>query len=337
LNALIVGCGSIGYRHLGHLRALGIEHLAACDQDAGRLGLAVEAFRVAAYPDFERALSDFKPEIVFVCTPAFQHVQMGILALQAGADVFIEKPLGLTKEGVSDLMALAERGSRIVQVGYNMRFHPALRHIKERVTEGLIGEIVTARFQFGLYLPKWWATRDYRQTYIVREAIGGGLLFDLSHEIDTARWLIGEVSSVGAFGVSHKQLEMDSPDVLHLILKFDGLAVAHIEIDAWRPAYVRTCNLVGTRGELFWDCPDGRIDTSLGRLNLRTHEAPEWQPVEVPGAPDSVYKNELRAFLNCVTTRTQPLVNLAEAVRTLDVLLAAKSSLGRGSMEHISG
>ena len=327
LRILVAGCGSIGHRHLGHLKRLGIQYLAACDRIADRRDLVQADYCIETFDDFEKSLSAFNPNIVFVCTPAHLHVPMAQSAITFGADVFIEKPLSLSSEGVNTLISSAQTKKRIVQVGYNMRFHPGIRQVKKVIDAGTIGRIVSAQFNFGLYLPTWWKDRDYRQTYIVKKEVGGGLLFDVSHEIDTARWLIGEVRCVNAFGAIHPEIEMDSPNVLHLNMQFQNDAIAHIEMDCWRPAYTRICNLVGTHGEVMWDCPDGRIDTSSGHLKIRTHTATHWQSISIEGESDSVYRDELLSFLDCVINRGKPLVDLSDAAETLDVLLALNNSL----------
>src|SRR5258708_28129834 len=177
-SVLVVGAGSSGRRHMANLRKRGVQRLAAVDADAERLRPATEELGVAGFPDLAPALAAFRPQIVFICPPPAFHVEHALQSLRADADVFIEKPLSHCLDGVGELSSEASNRGRVVQVGYNLRFHPGIRTLKRLVNDGVAGRILWARAEIGQYLPDWRPRQGYRQSYTARRRPGGGLIFD---------------------------------------------------------------------------------------------------------------------------------------------------------------
>src|SRR5258708_23962029 len=122
---------------MANLRKLGVQRLAAVDPDAERLRPATEELGVAGFPDLAPALAAFRPQIVFIGTPPAFHVEHALQSLRADADVFIEKPLSHCLDGVGELSSEASNRGRVVQVGYNLRFHPGIRTLKRLVNDGV--------------------------------------------------------------------------------------------------------------------------------------------------------------------------------------------------------
>ena len=98
-RVLVSGAGSIGVRHLKNLRALGISTLAFADPGPPSEGLSAlqQEGSLQAFTEYEKALSEFKPTIVFLCSPTAFHIAQATLAARAGCHLFIEKPLSLEK------------------------------------------------------------------------------------------------------------------------------------------------------------------------------------------------------------------------------------------------
>lgn len=88
-----MGCGSIGRRHAKNLRSLGVQDLAFCDTNRESLEQCSNEVKGESFSDYGEALQKFKPDMVLICTPPVYHVEEALAALQAGAHVFIEKPL----------------------------------------------------------------------------------------------------------------------------------------------------------------------------------------------------------------------------------------------------
>ena len=330
MKALVLGCGSIGMRHIGHLLQIGVTDVQGADPDPEKCRQAKELHGVIMSTDPEKALGS-GPDIVLVCTPAHTHVDLAMKALEAGAHVFIEKPLSTGIAGTETLVRAAQNSGKTVQVGYNLRFHPAMRTMKKISQSGHLGKVHMAHAEFGLYLSDWWPGRDYRDSYMAHTDISGGLLMDASHEIDLLLWYLGGVQKVAAFGGRLSDLEIDGADAIKVIMKMESGAVASLHLDCLQPSYTRTCTLIGEGTRLRWECPKGRADTSLGRLQVYDRGAREYKRVRLRGRPEDTYIEELKDFLRCVDEGKEPLVGLKEGLETLRVIEAIEAAMQTSS------
>ena len=314
-SVLVIGCGSIGLRHLRNLKALGVEALLAFDPSDD----AREAARAIGARPFERldAAFDARPGLVLVCTPPHVHVRDARRAVAAGADVFIEKPVDVA--ATPDLDALigeAASAGRIAAAGYNLRCHPGLRAIKQAFDAGAIGAPLLIDVEFGFYLPDWRPGRDYRENYGARKEQGGGILLDASHEVDYLRWLAGEAVAVQAVLDRIGTLEMDVEDTACLTVRLASGALAQLRVDCLQRRYTRRCKIAGERGSLEWTWEGGATQWIAG----------DAAPSPLAGVPDvnDMYVEEMRGLLEAVRERRDPVSTVADARKTLQLIDAAR-------------
>lgn len=317
-SVLVAGAGSIGRRHLGNLRQLGTERLAATDPEANRLKLVAEELDAEGFPDFDEALRTFKPDVVFVCTPPVCHVEHALRALRSGADVFIEKPLSHRLEGVGTLRAEAAKLGRVVQVGYNLRFNPGIQTLKRLLNEGVAGRILWARAEVAQYLPDWRPWQDYRQSYTARRELGGGIILDASHEIDYILWLLGPPRELTCMAGHVSGLEVNVEDCATILIRFSSGAQADVHMDFAQRTTSRSCVLAGDRARLEWDYAENQI-----RI-IRPEGASELLKYEFES--NQMYLAEVKDFLSKIHNRVTTNHGLAESELTLEVALGALTS-----------
>jgi predicted dehydrogenase len=325
MRALVVGLGSIGRRHARNWAALGLGPLAICRvrRDPLPEPLGVEA---SEYHDLDHALEVERPEVVLVTNPTSLHVQTACSAVQAGAHVLVEKPLGSTLEAVPELLELARAGGRMIMVGYNLRFHPGLARLKALVDDGAIGRIVSARAEVGEYLADWHPWEDYRQGYAARRELGGGAVLTFSHELDALCWLLGAPRKLVAMAGRRGSLEVDAEDVAEIAIDFEGGALGSIHVDFVRRPPRRSIELVGEKGVLRWEFERNRLEQySVG--------SGQWR-VELGDARferNQMYREELRHFAGCVRGEiSRPLVDGEQGAAVLAIALAALHSAAEG-------
>jgi len=321
VRGLVVGLGSIGRRHLANLRAL----LPAAQLTVWRQHARPESSAGDCSPadrvvfSLEDALAS-RPTFAFIASPAPLHVSTALELACRGVHLFIEKPLSHTLEGVEELIDLC-RGGVLAQVGYNFRFHRPLELLREALLAGRIGRPVSMRAEVGQYLPDWRPGADYTQTATAQRRLGGGVLLELSHELDYARWLLGEVERVLAQSGRAGDLEIDVEDTADVLLRFAGGATAAIHLNMLERAPRRCCRVTGTDGTLDWEASSGHV---------RLYEAGtgRWTEVHPAGPLDrnAMYLAEAADFLDCLRDGRAPRVSLEEGRRTLAVALAAKQS-----------
>ncbi len=333
MRVLVVGCGSIGQRHLKNLRALGVPSLAACDPSEAQLSKVAGDAGTQGFADLESALGVFRPQVVFVCTPPVFHIAQARQALQAGAHVFVEKPLSHTLEGVEALYAQAVQQRRVVQVGYNLRYHPLLQKAKRLVEKGTIGTPQWARVEVGQYLPDWRPSQDYRQSYTARQELGGGIILDGSHELDYVLWLLGRPVEVRCMAGRVSNLKVDVEDCATVLLRFAGGAQADVHMDMVQPVRCRSGKLTGDEGVVEWDL-------IAQQLRWRRSESESWQveqaPTDFQATFDGTYVEEVRSFLKRVEDGDTSLENLESARLTLEVAVAAKAAAESGTAVRLT-
>lgn len=302
-----------------NLHQLGVRKLAACDPDRERLTPMVSELGVKPLSDFAAALESEKPHAVFVCTPPVHHVPQALQAVRAGAHVFVEKPLSHTLEGIEELALEARQRAAVVQVGYNLRFHPGLQKLKELIETGQLGRVLWASVEAGQYLPDWRPWQDYRQSYTGQRGLGGGILLDGSHELDYITWLLGYPSEVMCMAGKVSALQVDVEDCADLLLRFASGAQAQVHLDFVQRGYTRSCKLVGELGTALWDFTSREVRFFAGETNA-------WQSYPYTFESNDMYISEVNDFFSCVVGGKNPLVNLEQAARVLKLVLAAKSA-----------
>jgi predicted dehydrogenase len=321
LRALVIGAGSIGRRHAANLLSLGVGQVIFADPDGERLREAVAHLqeRFGATPegcsDLIEGLSA-QPHMALVCSPPALHAAQAIAALQAGADVFIEKPVTTSLEELEALQKVAIETRRQVAVGYNLRFHPGLISLKQELEAGAIGRPLYAQIEMGYYLPSWRPWQDYRTSYTARRDLGGGIILDASHEIDYAIWLFGPPREVVCAADRLSDLEIDVEDTGLMLVRFESGVIASISLDMVQRTYSRGCKVIGSEGNLIWRYPEA---------GARAGEA---DPPCEEADPNLMYMNEMRAFLAAVSEPGEAGAHssLEEASLTLRTALAALQS-----------
>ncbi len=294
MKVLLVSLGAIGRRHLANLRQL------EPDADVAILRRAVDpALDEKQLTTLDAALA-FAPDAALICSPASQHVAVATALAARGVPLFIEKPLSHNLDGVAELIALAREKRAPLLVGYNLRFSPDLRELRAALHAGRIGRLLHLRAEVGQYLPDWRPATDYRHSVTAQRDLGGGVLLEISHEIDYAFWLAGEVESVTAQIATLGDLECDVEDCADLQLRFRSGALGTIHLDLLDRVPHRTCRLIGTEGTLSLDL------------------------LSDPAAIGATYLAILRHFLHCARTRTEPEITGDDGLRVLEVIAAAR-------------
>lgn len=221
MNILVTGYGSIGQRHSRILSDLGFS-IAVVSQQASILLPVYRTIRDA----FQ---ADPHPDYVLVANRTHHHYDTLCTLRQLGYEgtILIEKPLfhkplkSLNVEKKPPLLLSN------VFVAYNLRFHPALLRLRQLLREETI---ISVQVYAGQYLPDW-RIADYRESYSAKHSEGGGVLRDLSHELDYVQWLFGTWTRIAAIGGHYSRLELDSDDTFALLMSSSRCPVISIQIN----------------------------------------------------------------------------------------------------------
>lgn len=307
-----IGCGYWGKNLLRNFTALPgcrIKWLAELDPQHCPTG-------VCATTDWREPLRDPTVRAVVIATPAITHFEVAKAGLEAGKDVFVEKPMALRPAEGAELVALAEKQGRILMVGHILQYHPAIQKLKTMIDEGELGKI--------------------QYVYSNRLNIGKirteeNILWSFApHDISVMLMLLGEMpTAVAAHGGNY--LHQHLPDVTMTTLEFASGVRGHIFVSWLHPYKDQRLVVVGEKKMVVFD------DTlATNKLVAYPHHV-EWvdrKPVAHKADAESVsvdndepLRRECTHFLECVATRQQPRTDGREGLAVLTVLHACQQSL----------
>ncbi len=336
MKILVIGLGGIGQRHVRNLRALLGDEAELLAYRVRRLthvvtptlgadeSLNVEAqYGIRVFSDLQEALAQ-RPAIAIISNPSSLHVSAARQCLLAGADIFVEKPLSNSLDGISDLVRIADENRLIGMVGYQLRFHPCLRKLSEVVAGGELGNLLAVRATIGEYLPNWHPYEDYRQMYAARADLGGGVILSQIHEFDYLYSLFGLPSSVYALGGHYSELEIDVEDTASSLMEasFHGRPLPiHLHQDYLQSPPSRQCEIIGDRGKAIMD-----LHALTVSVFLRNVKEPRVLALENFDR-NQLFLDQLRHFLECVRERRKPVVDLNDGLQSLRMAIAVKQSI----------
>lgn len=215
MNVLIIGYGSIGARHARLLAELGCRTAVVSRREVD--------FPVS-YLGLAEALAAESPDYVVIANATDQHHDALLTLARLGytGSVLVEKPL------FNDVVELSSLPFRKVFVAYNLRFHPIIQRLKT-LLEG--EKILSVQAYVGQYLPDWRPASDYRVSYSASAEQGGGVLRDLSHELDYLTWMLGKWERISALGGHYSSLEITSDDIFALMLVTPSCPIVTLQLN----------------------------------------------------------------------------------------------------------
>lgn len=336
MKVLFVGLGSIGQRHLRNLKriyedkveiiAYRVRRLTQTFSDDMKIREGVDLekeYDIRVYTDYAEALAQ-KPDVVFITNITSKHVECALEAAKAGCDIFIEKPLSDSFEGIHELAETIRKNKLIFYVGYQNRFHPCVQYAKKILEDGTLGRLISADNEFSERLVTMHTYEDYRQTYMARKDMGGGPILNLQiHSLDYLQWLLGEPISVSSIIPQTSGIEIDVEGAASSLYQFktsggDIIPVcSHTDFFQYPP--VHDLKIVGERG---------RLEANLNKATCNLYVEGELQ--EEKNWPDFVRNDmfimEMKEFFEHIRNRSQPDKNIEQGVIGLKMALAAKES-----------
>ena len=248
----VVGLGSIGLRHVRILKGL-LPELEITLVRSGQGQKWPEEHLAERIVKTSAEAIAVGAQAAIVCSPAPFHVPQSQEWLKEGRPLLIEKPLSNGTTELSELATLAKVRNVPVLIGYVLRYDLAAQHFCHVLQSKELGDLLYVRIDCGSYLPDWRPEQDYRESTSARESLGGGVLLELSHELDYANWFFGPFVEVQASVQYSKTLEIETEDGADLLFYNSvGLPVS-VHLDFYRRVSTRQCRVQTTQGELIWD------------------------------------------------------------------------------------
>jgi predicted dehydrogenase len=313
----VLGCGSIGRRHLQNSATLGDTDLVGFDPNPQVAETVSNETGVSVTTSIDEVW-ERRPETVIIAGPTNHHIELALAAAKIGCHLFIEKPLSHSLIGVDQLQAEVHRSSLVSLIGCNMRFHPGPIQIREWLDREIIGQPLSARIQTGSYLPRWRPQQDYRDSYSASPEWGGAVL-DCIHEIDLALWFMGPGEVAAALTRPANVLGLETDGLSEIILEHADGALSNVHLNFVQRNYHRSIQIIGSEGTIEWDFNEGKTKRfgPDGELAECAVQPQGWEL-------NQMYLDELHHFLDCVDRGVPTCNPVEQGAEALKVALQAR-------------
>lgn len=336
MKILMIGLGSIGQRHLRNLKrvygdefeilAYRTRRLQQTFSDALQIrdGINLESeYGLKVFTDIDEALAE-QPDIAYVTNITSKHMETAITCARVGCNLFIEKPLSNTLNGIEELKRIVEEKNNKIFMGFQNRYHVCIKEAKKKLHSGVLGALQSASVEFSERLTTMHTYEDYRQTYMAKSNMGGGPVLNLQiHDLDLLHYLFGEPEEVTATIYKNSQLEVDVEDGASAIFTFKNgngdefPAFSHTDFFQYPPVHV--LKIVGEKGRI-------EIDMNKASFRLIVDGSIVEDLLFSEFQRNDMFVEELKDFINCIKNDTLPVIDLDQGIVSLKMAIGAKLS-----------
>ena len=322
INCLaIVGLGSIGRRHLRLISEIRPDikiivvrsgHGSACDE---------EKMAVKVTDSIGDAIKE-GIQAAIISSPATLHLKQSLELAKNGIHLLIEKPISHTSDRVKELLKIVNENRITIMVGYVLRYDLGAIKFKNWLDNKIKGKILHARIECGSYLPDWRPDQDYRKTVSALSELGGGVLLELSHEVDYLYWFFGKPKDVQAQIRNSGTLDINVEDQVDLLVTSEQGYCISVQIDFNRRHVERKCKVLTTEGELIWDAVNKNV-TWKG-VNKEQFK------YEYNNERNSIYRKQLEVFFDCIENDNDPIVTVKDGINVISLIDAVRNASEKG-------
>jgi predicted dehydrogenase len=293
MKVAVVGAGSIGQRHQRLLQELGHE-----------VDVISKSSKSAKYKSLADALTQENFEYVVLASQTSQHFADLSVLIEKNfvGSVLVEKPIFDRSE------KLKPNRFKLLAVGYNLRFHPAIIWLQETLPQ--LGAISSANLYVGQYLPNWRPDSDYRNSSSAKVDSGGGVLRDLSHELDLVQYIFGDWNKLTAIGGKFSDLEIQTDDTFSILLQTDRCSAVSVQMNYSDRLRQRLITVNGN---------NGTIQIDLVRNSATFNDSQKSFDVQ----PDSTYVSQHIAVIH---NQNLSICSFADALKVVATIEAVEKS-----------
>ena len=327
----VIGCGGIARKRTipGFLESKDAKCIAIMDTVADCLQEVGDQFGIAKrYVSVDAILADEEIEAVYIATPVRFHKEHVFAAAKAGKHILVEKPMALTSKDAEEMQAFCDACGVKLGVGFMMRFHGVHEQMKQIISNGGIGEIVSAYAVFNTRSPI--VPNKWRQT---KSSSGGGAMMDMGiHCIDLLHYMT-DLKPVELTALCGNQIFQypDVEDAGTAVMRMSNGALFTVQANFNIPTNAGGCSIVimGTNGSLTAQNTVGQ--TSTGSLYYIDCNRTPAEPVLLSYDTGNMYAKEIDAFSNAIRSDTIPPVCAEDCILTQKVIEAIYQSNENGA------
>lgn len=335
----VIGCGGIAYRRTipGMMLSENSELVAVMDTRLDVAEQVKQEFGAKyAFDTIEEVLALEEIDAVYIATPVFCHKEQAMKAAKAGKHILLEKPMGLTVAEAEEIAAYCKEQGVKLGAGLMMRFSAYHQKMKELISAGVLGDIVSMRGQLTCWYPE--IPGNWRQD---KARSGGGALMDMGiHCIDLLQYISGTKAEAVSCFAGNQTFNYSADDSAAVLMKMANGATAYVDANFNIPDNAAKCRLefYGTKGSILAEGTISQVES--GKIELTTsddsaeynaqqnRENDDAMSVEV--IPGNMYEKEITSFANAILNGTEPEITAEDAIFVQTVVEKAYAASEEG-------
>ncbi len=330
---LIIGMGAMGMRYYTLLNKeypkVKIIIYRSTKKNNNKLNLIKNN---SIFDDIDLAINE-KPDFCILCNPSSYRIKILKKLIQGRVNTLIEKPISNSIKKTYEIQKLAISRNVKLLVGYNLRYLDSLIYLRNFIKSKRIGEFLGARCEVGQNIRYWRTKKDYKNTVSTSKKLGGGVLLELSHEIDYVNWIFGPIKWVQAKLIKNEFLSLNVEDTAHLLFGIDhnkNEKLISINMDFVREDKTRTCYVIGRKSSVFWDGNKNIVS----KFNKKENK---WDVIyrgklDIP----STYLYQINHMINLINRKSEPKIKFSDGIQVLEIIEAARRSDSRNKRINLS-
>ncbi|RPF75009.1 MAG: gfo/Idh/MocA family oxidoreductase [Rickettsiales bacterium TMED289] len=315
---LVVGTGNIAKRHISNLKKL------FQNATVGNISSTEKKIKNSEADIVYESLLEAKNKVknfVIIASPSSHHLIIALPFMKKNIPLLIEKPISNKFKVNKSIEKYLLKNESIIDVGYNFRFNDCLNKFKEIIDKKkLIGNFYSVIAEVGQFLPDWRENIDYKKSVTANRNLGGGVLLELSHELDYLSWIFGKFDNVYCKSSNSGLLEIDVEDNIDAILSTKNNQTINLHMDFLQRAMKRKCTVHGEKGTITLDLiknniifngPNNEVKTIYEKLDYDKNE---------------MYLNMILYFDEVRKKIKKPMIGVKNAFNTVNLIEQMKKS-----------
>ena len=322
----VVGTGAIAQRHVKNLKFLFDGCIVGNVSSSGKREFA--SFADICFGTIEEALNNTS-KFGVIASPAKYHLIQASKFLKRNLPVFIEKPLFKTSVIDESILEVLKANKDIIEVGYNLRYLPALAEFKNILEDhSVVGDVHSVSSRVGQFLPDWRPHIKHEDSVSASKDLGGGVLLELSHELDYLLWLFEDFEKVFCSERNSGKLGIEVEDSIDSLIYTKKGFIINLHMNFLDRYPNRTCNVSGDKGIL-------TLDLMKNEIILNTKQEQKVLYSNEQYDRNEMYLEEITHFKKVSELAESPRIGLDHAIEILNIIDSMRISSETSSIINI--
>lgn len=315
LRAAIIGFGSIGKRHLINLSKFILE------KNIKIFTSKKITNKNLNYTNNIKDLINFKPHFIIISNAATQHLNIAKKIMNNSNSLLIEKPLSDNSKKVTNFIKFWKKKKPSIKIGYNLRYLDSLIYFRKLIKNKNLGKILYVNIDACSDLKNWRKNTHYSKTVSAQKKLGGGVLLEMSHELDYLRWIFGDPDYIYSKIKKLSNLKINVEDTASIILDYKKKnMIINVFMNFFQKIKSRSCMVVGSKKIIKWDL--FKNDVSIYDEKKNSWNSKKFKKNDM----NNTYQKEIYDFIYLKKTTKKTHKDLIFNLNTLKLIEAIKKS-----------